>query len=110
MTDSESTSTLSEIDVVALLQAATDGDDRAWSALVGHFHGLLWATARACRLSEADAADVTQTTWLRLAERLGQLDDPAALPGWLVTTTRREAIRVSNRSRRPHARPASATT
>jgi RNA polymerase sigma factor (sigma-70 family) len=97
----DSVSTLGGIDVVALLRAATDGDDRAWSALVAHFHGLLWATARACGLSEADAADVTQTTWLRLAERLGQLDEPAALPGWLVTTTRREAIRVSKRSRRP---------
>ena len=64
----------------------------AWSELVAQFHGLLWATARACGLSEADAADVTQTTWMRLAEHLGRITEPAALPGWLVSTTRREAI------------------
>ena len=87
--------------VGALLEAAADGDDRAWSELVAHFHGLLWATARACGLSKADAADVTQTTWLRLAENLGRITEPEALPGWLVTTTRREAIRVSKRARRP---------
>jgi RNA polymerase sigma factor (sigma-70 family) len=87
--------------VAALLEAAADGDDRAWSELVAHFHGLLWATARACGLSEVDAADVTQTTWLRLAENLGRISEPGALPGWLVTTTRREAIRVSKRARRP---------
>lgn len=87
--------------VASLLEAAAEGDERAWSALVVHFHGLLWATARACGLSEPDAADVTQTTWLRLAEQLGKISEPAALPGWLVTTTRREAIRVSQRARRP---------
>jgi RNA polymerase sigma factor (sigma-70 family) len=91
----------SEIDLVELLAAAANGDERAWSALVSHFHGLLWATARGCGLSDADAADVTQTTWMRLAERLGSIAQPAALPGWLVTTTRREAIRVSARARRP---------
>ncbi|MEP7113058.1 MAG: sigma-70 family RNA polymerase sigma factor [Ilumatobacteraceae bacterium] len=87
--------------VAMLLESAAEGDERAWSVLVAHFHGLLWATARACGLSEPDAADVTQTTWLRLAEQLGKITEPAALPGWLVTTTRREAIRVSQRARRP---------
>lgn len=86
--------------VATLVEAAAEGDERAWSELVVQFHGLLWATARACGLSESDAADVTQTTWLRLAEQLGKINEPAALPGWLVTTTRREAIRVSQRARR----------
>ena len=95
------TTTENGVQVATLLEAAADGDERAWSELVAQFHGLLWATARACGLSEADAADVTQTTWLRLAEQLGKITEPAALPGWLVTTTRREAIRVSQRARRP---------
>ncbi|MCU1500707.1 MAG: polymerase sigma factor [Ilumatobacteraceae bacterium] len=101
MTSSEVTTTESSTQLRALLESAAEGDERAWAELVGQFHGLLWATARACGLSEADAADVTQTTWLRLAEHLGKITEPAALPGWLVTTTRREAIRVSNRARRP---------
>ncbi len=88
------------MEVAVLVAAAAEGDERAWCELVARFHGLLWATARACGLSEADAADVTQTTWLRLAENLGRISEPAALPGWLVTTARREAIRVSSRARR----------
>jgi RNA polymerase sigma factor (sigma-70 family) len=95
------TTTESAVQVGTLLEAAADGDERAWSELVAQFHGLLWATARACGLSEADAADVTQTTWMRLAEHLGRITQPAALPGWLVSTTRREAICVSKRARRP---------
>ena len=101
MDRAEVTLTETPVPVAVLLEAAGDGDERAWAQLVNRFHGLLWATARACGLSEADAADVTQTTWLRLAEHLGKITEPAALPGWLVTTTRREAIRVSNRARRP---------
>ncbi len=95
------TTTENAVQVATLLEAAADGDERAWSELVAQFHGLLWATARACGLSEADAADVTQTTWMRLAEHLGRITQPAALPGWLVSTTRREAICVSKRARRP---------
>lgn len=94
------TTTESAVQVGTLLEAAAEGDERAWSELVSQFHGLLWATARACGLSEADAADVTQTTWMRLAEHLGRITQPAALPGWLVSTTRREAISVSKRARR----------
>jgi RNA polymerase sigma factor (sigma-70 family) len=83
-----------------LLDAAAEGDEAAWGELVRRFNRLLWATARGCGLMEADAADVTQTTWLRLAEQLGRISTPEALPGWLVTTTRREAVRVAQRSRR----------
>jgi RNA polymerase sigma factor (sigma-70 family) len=32
--------------------------------------------------------------WLRLVEHLDELREPRALPGWLVTTTRNEALRV----------------
>ena len=95
------TTTENAVQVATLLERAADGDERAWSELVAQFHGLLWATARACGLSEVDAADVTQTTWMRLAEHLGRITEPAALPGWLVSTTRREAICVSKRARRP---------
>src|SRR5439155_1472035 len=37
---------------------------------------------------------VGQTVWLRLVERLGAVRDPAALAGWLGTTTQRECLRV----------------
>ncbi|HWF74884.1 MAG TPA: sigma-70 family RNA polymerase sigma factor [Solirubrobacteraceae bacterium] len=76
-----------------LIEAASDGDDSAWGAIVDRFEGLVWATARAHRLSPADAADVTQTTWLRLVENLDRINDPERLGGWLATTARRECLR-----------------
>ena len=53
----------------------------AWGAIVDRFAGLVWATARAHRLAPADAADVAQTTWLRLVENLDRIKDPERLQG-----------------------------
>ena len=41
------------------------------------------------RLSPVDGDDVGQTVWLRLVEHLGDLREPAALPGWPVTRPQR---------------------
>ena len=57
------------------------------------FEGLVWATTRAYRLPHASAADVTQTTWLRLVENLDRIKDPERLGAWLATTARRECLR-----------------
>jgi RNA polymerase sigma factor (sigma-70 family) len=77
-----------------LVAAATAGDQRAWDALVERYTSLLWAIARSYRLPPADAADVVQTTWLRLVEHLERIADPDRLPGWLATTARRECLRL----------------
>ena len=83
-----------EKQVAQLVRAAAEGDRRAWEGLVQEFSGLVWAVARAHRLSESDVADVSQTTWLRLVEHLGRIEDPARLGAWIATTTRRECFRV----------------
>jgi RNA polymerase sigma factor (sigma-70 family) len=83
-----------------LLARAAQGDQRAWDELVAEHSRLLWAVARSFRLDPADANDVVQTTWLRLLEHLDGIEDPRRLVGWLVTTTRREAMRVLRRSGR----------
>ena len=77
-----------------LVSRASSGDQQAWRELVDRYANLVWSVARAHRLEHADAADVSQTTWLRLAEHLHSLRDPAKLPGWLATTARRESLRV----------------
>jgi RNA polymerase sigma factor (sigma-70 family) len=84
----------SDTDVSALVRAAATGDEAAWSALVARFSKLLWVIARNHRLAADDAAEVVQTTWLRLAEHIDRLQDPAKLGGWLATTARREALRT----------------
>jgi RNA polymerase sigma factor (sigma-70 family) len=82
-------------DVRQLVQAAAGGDQRAWDLLVERFSGLVWSVIGAYRLGTADAADVFQTTWLRLVEHLRRLEHPERIGGWLATTARREAIRVA---------------
>jgi RNA polymerase sigma factor (sigma-70 family) len=81
-------------ELVELVTGAARGDQRAWDALVGEFSGMVWAIARAHRLGEADAADVAQTTWLRLFEHLDRISDLARVGGWLATTARRECLRT----------------
>jgi RNA polymerase sigma factor (sigma-70 family) len=77
-----------------LVRDAEAGDPRAWDALVARYGGMVWAVARAHRLGDADAADASQSTWLKLLEHVGDIKDPAALGGWLATTARRECLRI----------------
>jgi len=83
-----------------LARAAAAGDSVAWNGLVEGFSGLVWSVARAYRLSSADAADVFQTAWLRLAEHIGRIEKPEHIGAWLATTARREALRVARGSSR----------
>jgi RNA polymerase sigma factor (sigma-70 family) len=81
-------------DVASWVSAAESGDKAAWQKLVDRFAPTVWAVARGHRLSAADAADVSQTTWLRLVEHLGRIEQPERVGAWLATTARRESLRV----------------
>ena len=83
-----------------LLAAARAGDSDAWDGLVERYARLVWAVARGFALSTADAADVSQTTWLRLVEHLDKLREPEHLGGWLATTARHECLRILRRNGR----------
>jgi RNA polymerase sigma factor (sigma-70 family) len=85
---------LTSEEVERLVRSAAAGDHRGWDALVDEFGGMMWAVARAHCLSDADAADVSQATWLRLLEHLDDLHEPACVGGWLATTARRECLRI----------------
>jgi RNA polymerase sigma factor (sigma-70 family) len=75
------------------------GDTQAWDALVERFAPLVWSICRRYRLGPADAADVSQGVWLRLVDRLADVRDPAALAGWLATTTERECVQFLRAAR-----------
>jgi RNA polymerase sigma factor (sigma-70 family) len=81
------------------LRAAADGDAQAWNRLVDRYAGLVWSICRAHRMSDDDAADVSQLTWMRLLENLERIRDPQRLAGWLATTCRRECLAFLRRSR-----------
>ena len=89
--------------VADLVTRARKGDQQAWDVLVERYSPLIWSICRHYRLSRADAEDVGQRTWLQFVNHLGAIRDPAALPGWLTTTTRRECNRVVRAARGPQA-------
>jgi RNA polymerase sigma factor (sigma-70 family) len=91
---------VSERTTADLLGAAAAGDRGAWDTLVERHARLVWSIARGYGLSAADAADVSQTAWLRLVEHVGRLRDPQGLVAWLATTTRHECFRVMRRTGR----------
>lgn len=80
--------------VAELVRGAAQGDRVAWGDLVDRFAGLIWAIAKSQGLDDSDAKEVSQTTWLRLAEHIDRLTDPHKLAAWLTTTAKRESIRL----------------
>jgi RNA polymerase sigma factor (sigma-70 family) len=80
--------------VVALVLRAAEGDQHAWDEIVERYAPLVYAICTRYRLGSHDIEDVGQTVWLLLVEHLGRLREPAALPGWLATTTAHECLRV----------------
>jgi len=89
--------------VAGLVMDARNGGRRAWDALVERYAPLIWSICRRHHLGDADAADVGQRVWLQLADQLGRIGDPAALPAWLAATTSRECSRVLHAPRGQHA-------
>ncbi|TDD71718.1 sigma-70 family RNA polymerase sigma factor [Jiangella aurantiaca] len=84
--------------VSELVEAASRGDQLAWDRLVDDHASLVWAVVRSHRLHGGDAEDAFQSTWLRLVENLGRLAKPERLAAWLVTTARRECLRLLRRA------------
>ena len=89
--------------IADLVARARSGDAQAWDELVERYAPLIWSICRNHRLGRADADDAGQSVWLHLVDHLDQIREPAALPGWLATTTRRECKRLVRTVRGPHA-------
>ena len=81
-----------ESGITNLVTAAQRGDRRAWAELIRRFNPLVLSVIKNYRLSYDDCQDVRQTVWLQLYENITRLREPRALPGWIRTTTRNEAL------------------
>jgi RNA polymerase sigma factor (sigma-70 family) len=85
--------------VADLVASARNGDRQAWDDLVERYAPLVWSICRRYGISGPAAEDVSQHVWLHLVESLNNLRDPAALPGWIATTARRECCRIRSAPR-----------
>jgi RNA polymerase sigma factor (sigma-70 family) len=83
-----------QLDAAELVRRAGEHDRDAWNELVRRYTPLVWRVARAHRLDAADAHDVCQQTWVRLAEHIAGMRQPERLAGWLATVARRESLRL----------------
>lgn len=81
------------VDATYLVQRAAEGHRWAWERLVAQYSRLIWAMTRDFKLSESDAADVAQATWLRLLEHIDRIEHPDRVGSWLATTARHECLR-----------------
>jgi RNA polymerase sigma factor (sigma-70 family) len=78
-----------------LLTGASQGEWAAWEEIISRYGRLVIHTATKIGLSDCDAADVAQLTWLQLWKHGHQIREPNRLAAWLVSTARREAIRLA---------------
>jgi len=84
---------LAELDVARMVRQAATGDKRAWERLVDQYARLIWSITREFKLEESDAADVVQTTWMRLIEHIDRIQHPERVGAWLAATARNECLR-----------------
>jgi RNA polymerase sigma factor (sigma-70 family) len=83
-----------------LVQRCRAGQQAAWNTLVRRYQRLIYTVPRRAGLSEDQAADVFQVVFGRFFEHLDRLSDPSRVQAWLVTTAKRESLRVLEQSRR----------
>jgi RNA polymerase sigma-70 factor, ECF subfamily len=77
--------------VADLVCAARTGDRGAFAELYRRFARAVHGVALV-RVQPRDAGDVVQEVFLLALERLDQLGDPAAFPGWILAIARSRAL------------------
>jgi len=81
------------LDATRLVRRAANSDPRAWEQLVDKYGRLIWSITRDFKLVESDAADVFQTTWMRLIEHINRIEHADRVGSWLAATARNECLR-----------------
>lgn len=72
-----------QIDLVGLVTRAQGGDRQAYSELYERFQPCVYAVALACLRDAQAAQELTHDVLVQAFEKLSQLRQPAAFPGWL---------------------------
>ncbi len=77
-----------------LIAECRAGNDLAWETLIKKYRRLIYAIPRRAGLAEDIAGEVFQQVFTLLVENLERIKQPSQIKAWLVTTTRRETIRL----------------
>ena len=81
------------LEIASWVRRAGTGDLQAWNRLVDQYSRLIWSITTNFKLGESDAADVVQTTWMRLIEHIDRIEQPCRVGSWLASTARNECLR-----------------
>ena len=73
------------------IEAAQQGDREALAAIVDDFMPTVLGARTDSAATGTLAGDIAQEVFATLVVRLGDLRDPAALPGWLMAVVRSSA-------------------
>ena len=74
------------------ITAVKSSDEDGWNALIEGYQPIINSVCRRYRLKPEDAADVSQTVWMKVIDHLDRIREPRALPAWIKTTAQREAL------------------
>jgi RNA polymerase sigma factor (sigma-70 family) len=77
-----------------LIAAVMRSDEQAWNELIERYQHIIDAVSRRYGLRPEDAADVSQTVWMKAIDNLDRIRDLRAMPGWIKTTAMRAACTV----------------
>lgn len=80
-----------------LVTAAQDDDNEAFGALVNRFERMVQAVCWQRLRNHAEAQEAAQEVFIKAFEKLQQLHEPAAFPGWLRSIAVRQSINCSTR-------------
>lgn len=69
----------------ALLARLRDGDEQAFTDLVGRYHSSMLRLAMSFVSSQAVAEEVVQDTWLAVLRGLGRFEERSSLRTWLFS-------------------------
>jgi RNA polymerase sigma factor (sigma-70 family) len=75
-----------------LIQECLNGNEAAWSALIGKYKNLIFSIPVRYGFSEEDSADIFQAVSMDLLAELSSLREPNALAGWLIQVTRNKCF------------------
>ncbi|MBV9744038.1 MAG: sigma-70 family RNA polymerase sigma factor [Acidobacteriia bacterium] len=83
-----------------LVRECLNGNQDAWTAIIGKYRRLIYSIPIRYGLSPTDAGDIFQDVCVQLVEALPTLREPKSLPAWLMRVTAHGCSRWAGRERR----------